>query len=232
MTIFQSVFDIIGPVMVGPSSSHTAGAVRIGLAARSIFEEQPDEVDITFYGSFGHTYKGHGTDLAIIAGLLGYTTESVEIRHAYEMAKEAGMKVSIETSEEISEHPNKARVCMKKGGRSMCVSGISTGGGLIEVTEIDGFNVHMSCDEPVTLIFHRDRPGLIARVTHILGDENVNVSQMEVSRKGRGERALMLLATDNPIPARALRSISLVEDVGPIIFLSSLSASTLSCKED
>jgi len=91
---------------------------------------------------------------------------------------------------------------------------------------------HFVPDEPVTLIFHRDRPGLIARVTHILGDENVNVSQMEVSRKGRGERALMLLATDNPIPARALRSISLVEDVGPIIFLSSLSASTLSCKED
>ncbi|HZK29550.1 MAG TPA: L-serine ammonia-lyase, iron-sulfur-dependent subunit beta [Clostridia bacterium] len=222
MTIFRSLFDIIGPVMVGPSSSHTAGAVRIGLAARSIFGEQPDEVEITLYGSFGHTYQGHGTDLALISGLLGFSTESVEIRHAHELAERAGMRVGINTSGEITEHPNTARICMRKGSRAMSVTGISTGGGMIDLVEIDGFDVHVSCDEPVILIFHRDRPGLIARVTHILADEKVNVSQMEVSRKARGETALMLIATDGPIPRRALQGIELIEDVGTIVFLSAL----------
>ena len=222
MTIFRSLFDIIGPVMVGPSSSHTAGAVRIGLASRSIFGEQPDKVDITLYGSFGHTYKGHGTDLALIAGLLGLSTESVEIRSAYQLADKAGMKVRINTSGEITEHPNTARLFMHKDNRSMSVTGISTGGGMIDLIEIDGFDVHVSCDEPVVLIFHRDRPGLIARVTHILADEKVNVSQMEVSRKARGETALMLIATDGEIPERALRGFELSEDVGTIVFLSAL----------
>ena len=222
MIIFRSLFDVFGPVMVGPASSHTAGAVRIGLAARSIFGQQPDQVDITLYGSFAHTYQGHGTDLALIAGLLGYSLESTEIKKAYRLAEQEGMKVTVTTSDEIVEHPNTASVLMKKGERSMRVTGISTGGGLIDLIEIDGFDVHVTCEEPVILVFHRDSPGLIARVTHILADEKVNVSQMEVSRKARGETALMLIATDGEIPERALRGIELIDDVKSIVFLSAL----------
>ncbi|MFA5585497.1 MAG: L-serine ammonia-lyase, iron-sulfur-dependent subunit beta [Saccharofermentanales bacterium] len=227
MTLFRSLFDIIGPVMVGPSSSHTAGAVRIGLAARSIFGQQPEEAVITLYGSFAHTHKGHGTDLALIAGLLGYSLDQVEIRKAYQLAQEAGLTPRIHLSDEMTEHPNTARIVMRRGDREHSVTGISTGGGLIDLTEIDGFNVHVSCEEPVILVFHRDRPGLIARVTHILADEKVNVSQMEVSRKAKGETALMLIATDGEIPERALKGIELIEDVKSIITLSALKREAL-----
>ncbi len=222
MTVFQSIFDIIGPIMVGPSSSHTAGAVRMGLAARSIFGQQPDRVVITLYGSFGHTYKGHGTDLALIAGLLGYSTHSEEIRQARQLAREAGMEVDIQVSSEMTEHPNTAQLCLFKDQRQLCITGISTGGGMIDLTEIDGFNVHVSCEEPVILVFHRDRPGLIAQVSKILALEDVNISQMEVSRKGKGEKALMLMATDARIPDRALAAIEDIQDVSRIIFLSAL----------
>ncbi|HPX92970.1 MAG TPA: L-serine ammonia-lyase, iron-sulfur-dependent subunit beta [Bacillota bacterium] len=222
MTLFRSLFDVIGPIMIGPSSSHTAGAVRIGLAARSLFGELPDSVDITLYGSFAHTYKGHGTDLALVAGLMGYSLGSAEIKHARRLADEAGLVVSMTPSEELTEHPNTAKIVMKKGSRSMSVTGISTGGGLIDLIEIDGFNVHVSGEEPVILVFHRDRPGLIAQVTRILAAEEVNVSQMEVSRKARGETALMLIATDGEIPRRALQEIEKIGDVKSIIFLSAL----------
>lgn len=222
MAIFQSIFDIIGPVMVGPSSSHTAGAVRIGLAARSIFGEQAEEVNITLYGSFAHTYKGHGTDLALIAGLLGFSTESAEIRRAYEVAATKGMKVQIYTSDELTEHPNTVTICMRKDDRALCVTGISTGGGMIDITDIDGFDVHVSCEEPVILVFHQDRPGLIAAVSSVLADAQVNISQMEVSRKEKGEMALMLLATDVEIPQAAMERIEAIPDIGPIIFLSAL----------
>lgn len=222
MAIFQSIFDIIGPVMVGPSSSHTAGAVRIGLAARSIFGEQAKEVNITLYGSFAHTYKGHGTDLALIAGLLGFSTESAEIRRAYEVAATKGMKVQIYTSDELTEHPNTVTICMRKDDRALCVTGISTGGGMIDITDIDGFDVHVSCEEPVILVFHQDRPGLIAAVSSVLADAQVNISQMEVSRKEKGEMALMLLATDVEIPQAAMERIEAIPDIGPIIFLSAL----------
>lgn len=222
MTLFQSIFDIIGPVMVGPSSSHTAGAVRLGLAARSIFGQAPDQVAITLYGSFAHTYKGHGTDLALIAGLMGYPTDSEAIRHAYRLAREAGMEVDIQLSDEITPHPNTARLCLTKGPHKLCVTGVSAGGGMIDLTEIDGFNVHVSCEEPVILVFHRDRPGLIAQVSQILAQEAVNISQMEVSRKGRGDTALMLIATDAEIPDQALEKIETIEDVDRIIFLSVL----------
>ncbi len=226
MTTFRSLFDVIGPVMIGPSSSHTAGAVRIGSAARSIFGELPDQVEITLYGSFAHTYKGHGTDLALVAGLLGCPLESEGIKKAFELARQAGMAFSIILSDAKTEHPNTARILMKKGDRAMSVTGISTGGGLIDLIEIDGFNVHVTCEEPVILVFHRDRPGLIAQVTRILAEEQVNVSQMEVSRKARGETALMLIATDGMIPQPALQGIESIEDVKSIVFLSSLKRET------
>ncbi len=222
MAVFQSVFDIIGPVMVGPSSSHTAGAVRIGLAARSIFGEKPEEVVITFFGSFGHTYRGHGTDIAMIAGLLGKPTASEEIRHAYKLAEKEGMRVEVKVSDRNAGHPNTAQVVMHAGDRTMSITARSIGGGMIDLVEVDGFNVHVSCDNPVVLIFHRDRPGLIATVTRFLAEYEVNVSQMEVSRKERGSQALMIVATDGTIPQEVTDKIRDIRDVGPIIFLSAL----------
>ncbi len=222
MAIFQSVFDIIGPVMVGPSSSHTAGAVRIGLAARSIFGEQPEEVDITLYGSFGHTYRGHGTDLALIGGLLGRATDSGEIRYAHELAEKEGLKVNIKVSDRNVDHPNTAHVVMYSGDRSMSMTACSVGGGMINITRVDGFNVRVSIDNPTVLFFYRDRTGMIARVTRILADHSINVSRMQVSRKELGSTALMTIATDGVIPEKVMEEIRSIKELGPIISLSEL----------
>ncbi|MGI6121922.1 MAG: L-serine ammonia-lyase, iron-sulfur-dependent subunit beta [Saccharofermentanales bacterium] len=222
MAYFQSVFDIIGPVMVGPSSSHTAGAVRIGLAARFIFGEQPEEVDITLYGSFGHTYRGHGTDLAMIGGLLGRPTDSDDIRYAYELAEKEGLEVNIKVSDRNVAHPNTARVVMYSGNRSMSMTACSIGGGMIDITEIDGFRVRVSFDNPTVLFFYRDRPGMIARVTRILADHTINVSHMQVSRKEEGSQALMAISTDGAIPEKVMAEIRLISELGPIISLTEL----------
>ena len=222
MAVFRSVFDIIGPVMVCPSSSHTAGAVRIGLAARSIFGEQPEEVDITLFGSFGHTYRGHGTDLALIGGLLGRSTDSEEIRHAHELAEKEGLKVNIKVSDRNVDHPNTAHVLMYSGDRSMSMTACSVGGGMINITQVDGFNVRVSFDNPTVLIFYRDRTGMIARVTRILADHTINVSSMQVSRKELGSTALMTIATDGVIPAAVMDEIRSIKELGPIISLSEL----------
>ncbi|HHW93202.1 MAG TPA: L-serine ammonia-lyase, iron-sulfur-dependent, subunit beta [Clostridiaceae bacterium] len=222
MAVFQSVFDIIGPVMVGPSSSHTAGAVRIGLAARSIFGEQPEEVDITLYGSFGHTYRGHGTDLALIGGLLGRATDSDEIRYAYDLAEKEGLKVNIKVSDRNVDHPNTAHIVMFAGDRSMNMTACSVGGGMINIIRIDGFRVRVSFDNPTVLFFYRDRTGMIARVTRILADHSINVSRMQVARKESGTQALMTIATDGIIPERVMAEIRSISELGPIISLSEL----------
>ncbi|MGI6157694.1 MAG: L-serine ammonia-lyase, iron-sulfur-dependent subunit beta [Saccharofermentanales bacterium] len=222
MAIFQSLFDVIGPVMVGPSSSHTAGAVRIGLAARSIFGKTPSSVTITFYGSFAHTYRGHGTDLALIAGLLGFSTASTKIRDAYQWAEREHMAIDIVCSDERTEHPNTATVSMTDGDETMSVTGVSLGGGMIDLIEIDGFSVRVHSDNPVFLIFHRDRPGLIASVTQLLAVSHVNVSQMDVSRKARGELALMVIATDTEIPEATMSIIEQIEDVSSVIALTDI----------
>ncbi|PEF43866.1 L-serine ammonia-lyase, iron-sulfur-dependent, subunit beta [Bacillus cereus] len=138
---YKSMFDIIGPIMVGPSSSHTAGAARIGVEARTLFGEQPDEVDISFYGSFAKTYKGHGTDVAIVGGLMGFPTDDARIPKALNLAKIMGMNVNFHECEEESEHPNTARLRLIKGSRQMELVGISIGGGMMEITEIDGKRV-------------------------------------------------------------------------------------------
>lgn len=222
MPVFRSLFDIIGPVMVGPSSSHTAGAVRIGLVARSIFGQQPDNVEIVFYGSFAHTYRGHGTDLAIISGLLGLPTSSERIRQAYELADEKKMTIDIQTSDEPTEHPNTAKLIMSAGDRSLSLMGVSIGGGMIDIIEIDGFDVHLSGENPVILVFHQDRAGVINRVTNVLAVWNINISQMEVSRKSKGERALMVVATDNEIPDAALQQIGRLDQIVQVIAMSAL----------
>ncbi|MCF0156828.1 MAG: L-serine ammonia-lyase, iron-sulfur-dependent, subunit beta, partial [Veillonella sp.] len=135
----SSIFDIIGPIMIGPSSSHTAGAARLARMARCIFEGMPDEVEMTLYGSFAKTYKGHGTDKALIAGLLGYTEDDAHLRRAYDLAKEHGMKYTFIESNKDAGHPNVVTFDMRdKAGRHMSVTGRSLGGGRILVTDIDG----------------------------------------------------------------------------------------------
>lgn len=214
---YKSVFDIIGPVMVGPSSSHTAGAARIGLLARSLFGGQPDHVDIYLYGSFKDTYKGHGTDVALVGGLLGFDTDDDRIITAEALAKEASMQYHFIEMEEERSHPNTALLHLVKGREQLTVEGISIGGGKIEVVSINDYPIALSGNYPALLVFHKDTFGTIARVTTILGNNEINVSQMNVARKEKGDIALMTIELDEAIDEAVIEEVRAADGVDRVI---------------
>lgn len=216
---YKSIREIIGPVMVGPSSSHTAGAVRIGQMAREIFGSEPEAAEITFYGSFAHTYQGHGTDVALIAGLLGLSTFDHRIPEAFQLARQAGLGLQIIASEEPSAHPNTARIVLHRGKREQSITGISIGGGSVEIVTIDEFRVRLSGEGETLLIFHEDRPGTIASVTELLAQHGINISHMEDSRLHKLEEALMTLQADSPINKTLLRKLRELPSVHRTIHL-------------
>lgn len=210
---YKTVFDIIGPTMIGPSSSHTAGAVRIGLVARDLFNQLPNQVDIYLYGSFMETYKGHGTDVALVGGLLGYDTDDDRIQKSLEAAETARMKVNfIEMAEERS-HPNTAIINMRNAEKEISVEGVSIGGGKIEVVAINGFNIAISGNYPALLVFHKDTFGTIGKVANILGDSSINVGSMQVSRKEKGDQALMTCELDDAVNKDIIEKIKNVDGV-------------------
>lgn len=197
MTRTRSVFDIVGPVMIGPSSSHTAGAVRLGALARAVFGGQPKRARISLHGSFASTGRGHGTDLALVAGLLGMAPDDVRIPAAMQVAEESGLEIEFDTIDLGEAHPNTAEFELAdEDGTQMVVRGASIGGGDVIVTDIDGFEVQITGELPVLVVEHQDRPGEIAAVTGILAESGVNVASMLVSREKRGARALMLIETE------------------------------------
>ncbi len=204
----RSIFDIVGPVMIGPSSSHTAGAVRLGNLARAIFGEQPSHATVLLHGSFASTGRGHGTDLAIVAGLLGFAPDDPRIRHALAFAEEAGMEVEFGTAELGDVHPNTAVLDLTApDGRSMRVIGSSLGGGDVVVTDIDGFDVEATGELPMLVVEHEDKPGEIAAVSSILAENGVNIAAMRVSREARGGTALMLIETDAVVDAATVERV-------------------------
>lgn len=196
---YRSVFDIIGPVMIGPSSSHTAGAARIGRAARHLFGREPKYAHVHLYGSFAKTYKGHGTDVAIIGGLLDYETDDTRISQAIETARKNGMKIRFHEEEAITDHPNTARLKIGDDEGELELVGISIGGGKAEITELNGFELNLSGEHPAILLIHNDRFGAIASSTTILAKHEINIGRMEVSRKALGEQALMVIEVDQNV---------------------------------
>ncbi len=204
---YRSVFDIIGPVMVGPSSSHTAGAVRIGQLARKLFDREPETAAIHFFGSFARTYRGHATDVAVLAGVLGLKTDDARIPDAFALAKERGLEYTFFEEAAIPIHPNTVSIELTAGEASISVTGISIGGGMVQITRVDGFDLRLSGESPALLIFHQDAFGAIAAVTQLLAYAQVNISHMEVSRAERGQNALMVIETDQPISGDILRLI-------------------------
>ena len=196
----RSVFDIVGPVMIGPSSSHTAGACRLGELARAIFGGAPVSAHIVLHGSFASTGPGHGTDIALIAGLLGMHPDDARLPHAFELARAEGLVFDFAEADLGDAHPNTAVFEMQDAeGRHMAVQGSSLGGGDVVVTRIDGYDVEVTGELPLLVVGHMDRPGEIAAVTSILAETHVNIASMHVSRERRGAGALMLIATDAEI---------------------------------
>ena len=219
----SSIFDIIGPVMIGPSSSHTAGAARLGKMALSIFRERPDSVTMTLYGSFAKTYRGHGTNRALVAGLLGMDADDARIRESLEIAERENFQYTFIESEIDVGHPNTVRFNMYgKDGKHMSVTGSSLGGGRVAVTNIDGIDVDITGEEHQIIVFHTDQPGVIAGVTHILGLETINISSMRVFRKRKGSEAVMLISTDSDVDAMALQQIKEVPGISSVMYFEPL----------
>ncbi|WP_096199322.1 L-serine ammonia-lyase, iron-sulfur-dependent subunit beta [Bacillus sp. FJAT-45350] len=196
---YRTVFDIIGPVMIGPSSSHTAGAARIGRVARTLFGRKPTWTNISFYGSFASTYRGHGTDVAIVGGILDFDTFDDRIKDSLQIAKQSGIKVNFEVEDAIPNHPNTARIVIGDEKEQLELVGISIGGGKIEITELNGFELKLSGNHPAILVVHDDRYGVIANVSNNLAKHEINIGHMEVSRKEKGQEALMVIEVDQNV---------------------------------
>lgn len=195
-----SVFDIIGPRMTGPSSSHTAGACRLANTARRIAGEDIMSVTFTLYGSFAKTGAGHGTDKALIAGILGMQPDDPGIINAYETAEQLGVDVSFSYSEETMHHPNTVRIHVTgKDGNTTEVVGESIGGGNIRIVEINGLDVELTGDYPTLIIQYQDVPGVVAVVTHVLAQHHINIAFMRVFRHGKGADAYMIIETDQAV---------------------------------
>lgn len=193
----MNVFDILGPVMIGPSSSHTAGAARIGLMARTLLGQAPVKAEILLHGSFAKTYKGHGTDRALVAGILGMQPDDERLRDALTIAANEGIEISFIPTEFADSHPNTAEIHLTAAdGTTSSLRGASIGGGRIEVVRVDDMPVSLSGEYFTLIVIHRDVPGAIADVTRILTHYSGNICHFDLSRKTRGGEAIMTLSMD------------------------------------
>ena len=204
-----TLFDILGPRMVGPSSSHTAGACRLGYVVQAILGGMPDQASVGLHGSFAMTGEGHGTRIAITGGLLGHRPDDERLRNAAAEAREKGLAIEFQTVDLGDDaHPNSAVFDVTRGDERIRVTGCSIGGGQIRVQEIDGFAVDLSGSLPTIVVVANDVPGTVARITSLIADRGLNVATVRVDRTGRGERALMTIETDEDVPDDVLAELA------------------------
>lgn len=218
----MNLFDIIGPVMIGPSSSHTAGACRLGLLAAAILGQKPVKADILLHGSFARTYKGHGTDRALAAGLMGWVPDDVRIPQALSIAGKEGYGFTFRPGD-LGDmvHPNTASFHLTGADGGTCdVIGSSIGGGQVKVTSIDGFAVELTGVLPVLLIPHRDQPGVIALVSSILAMHQVNIASMRVFRNNKGGLATMVLECDETVAPDVVHQLERLDPVRTVRFVN------------
>lgn len=208
-----SILDIMGPVMVGPSSSHTAGTARLGRVAREILDEDPLELHFYLHPPLAATYRGHGSDFALVAGAIGLNVDDPRIPEAIRIAEQMGVRIEFSEEDLGDVHPNTVRITARGATRNVEIAGSSVGGGVIEVFNIDGFSARFKGDSPTLLMFYRDRPGMIHQTTEIIADEGINIASLACSRRQRGKEAFMQIDVDSPISDRALDRIRALADV-------------------
>ena len=202
------LFDVLGPVMTGPSSSHTAGAVRIGLTARRLLGSRPLNAEIQLHGSFEATGRGHGTDKALVAGLLGMQPDDPRIPQSFELARQAGLQFSVGSVTLRGAHPNTAVLHLTgEDGRSLEVVGASIGGGRISICQIDGITTNFGADYNTLIVHNLDTPGHVAAVTGCLSDHAINIATMQLYRSTAGRYAVMVLECDQPIPEEVIAEL-------------------------
>ncbi|MGP1440411.1 MAG: L-serine ammonia-lyase, iron-sulfur-dependent subunit beta [Treponema sp.] len=193
----MNVFDIIGPVMIGPSSSHTAGAARIGFLARLLLGEEPKEAIITLHGSFAHTYKGHGTDVALVGGILNFKPNDERIKYSLLLAKNSDLECTFKTEDIPEAHPNTAIIELTSfSGKKISMQGSSIGGGNIEITKLNGKDVIITGQNPSIIVEYKDIPGRISEISSVMARHKMNISQLHISRDKRGGTAVVTIQVD------------------------------------
>lgn len=216
----MNIFDILGPVMVGPSSSHTAGAVRIGRVARRLLGEgTPRYAHIALSGSFAATGMGHGTDRALLAGLLGMEPDDGRIPNSYDVAKAEGMAFAFSRANLSGEHPNTVKIELTaQSGKTLSVIASSLGGGRITVVELNGLRVSFSGDLPTLIVQNRDKPGCVGEVATMLAKEGVNIATLQLYRDYPGGSAVMIVETDKAVPQKGLKALEEMEYIRSVTF--------------
>lgn len=204
----KTLFDVISPIMVGPSSSHTAGAVRLGLMARNIYSKPVKKVYFKLYNSFAQTGFGHGTEKGLLAGILGYQVSDTRIKNVFEIVNDIEYK--FEYGEDLSRHPNSVDIVIND---DMKISGNSVGAGEIKITEINGFSVSISGNYHTILLMYKDKPGMISTVSKIIQNENINIASLHCDRNEKGGTASMYIALDNYADKKIVDAIANIGDV-------------------
>ncbi|MGH9458668.1 MAG: L-serine ammonia-lyase, iron-sulfur-dependent subunit beta [Thermoanaerobaculia bacterium] len=207
------ILDIMGPVMVGPSSSHTAGTARLGRVSHEILGEDPVELRFFLHPPLAATYRGHGSDFALVGGAIGLSVDDPRIPEAIRIAEQMGVRIDFEEEDLGDVHPNTVRIETKGKAREAEIVGSSIGGAAIEVFSINGFAARFRGDSPTILLFYRDRPGMIHEVTEIIASEGINIASLACSRKQRGKDAFMQIDIDSPISSAGLDRILSLQDM-------------------
>lgn len=208
----KTLFDVIGPVMIGPSSSHTAGAVRLGLLAGKIYGKTPENVKFVLYNSFAKTGKGHGTDKGLLGGVLGFNVDDERIKNACEIARERGIAYEFEFREDNSRHPNSVEIIFENPDR-MTLCGSSLGAGEVVINKINGYSFDIKGDFPTLVLIYRDKPGMVYRVSALIQGQDVNIATLHCDRSAKGEEASMGICLDSQLPDYVIRELQKIDEM-------------------
>lgn len=218
-----SIFDIIGPVMIGPSSSHTAGAARVAYMARQIIGSKVKSVDFYLHGSFAQTYKGHGTDKALLAGICGLHPDDERIVDAFSYAKTQGVSWTFQQADLGDVHPNTVKMCITDlNGHQREILGSSIGGGNAVIVGIDGIEVSITGKYATLMTEHKDQPGIIAEISHIFAEHRVNIAFMKLYRENKGENAILVLEMDGPLDIQVVQEVQKMPQILKLTYFEAL----------
>lgn len=209
----KTILDVLGPIMVGPSSSHTAGAVRLGLLAGKIFGTFPKKATFNLYNSFAKTGHGHGTQCALTAGILGFDVDAVEIKEACSIAENKGIEIKFNYFEDYNRHPNSVDFILENDELKMTIKGASVGAGEVLIEEIDGYKFNLRGDYDTLLLMYKDTPGMVYRVANLIQSRNINIASMNCDRCQRGKGASMGICLDSPLPDEVMEKLKKIDDV-------------------
>ncbi len=212
----------MGPIIIGPSSSHTAGAAKLGRLARLIFDEKIEEAEIGLHGSFASTGKGHGTDKALVGGLLGFKPDDPRIRESLKLADDNGVKINFSNIKLPDAHPNSVKITMKNDANSLTVIGSSVGGGNVKVTKIEDYKVNITGSLPTIWLIHQDKPGMVGLITSILGSYNLNIAFMQDFRKIKGTVASAIIELDQEVSKYTLNHLKNTNNIEKVRYIPAL----------